>query len=473
MTHPRTKSGQSHQLIHSDTMKKCLYILLVAATVLPFFACQNNDDETGTSNPFDVLSVSYNKERNKIVVISDLHLGNDRAYSENVHHLGRLVQFLNEVRSSTSVKELVLGGDIFDEWYVPTRTETYGSGTQADFIRKSVTANQAVFDVLNRIIREGNIKLTYIPGNHDMGFTAEQVDIALPGVNQARDSSEKYAIGTYHPDGYPQIAIEHGRRYDFFCAMTPNANEDDAPGAFMPPGYFFARIAANSFTNPTTKEASTKVPAVMLNNPGDPEQFSKHLYYTLWQTVMEHVIYVNDAFDEPIIKTNVGKYTKTYAINDILPYNAADGSIQTNLYNNLFTQSNWDERERYNNVPVMTAINQAIDGSLKTGFIDDMARVQYFENEHSDVRMVIFGHTHLPKITTHTNLKHEPCLYVNSGTWEDQKTRFNHPEVDQDTVKMHFVLIAPLSATPNTLQVGLYQYRSGKHKLMDKKELAL
>lgn len=374
MTHPRAKSGQSHQLIHSDTKKKCLYILLVAATVLPFFACQNNDDETATSNPFDVLSVSYNKERNKIVVISDLHLGNDRAYSENVHHLGRLVQFLNEVRSSTSVKELVLGGDIFDEWYVPTRTETYGSGTQADF---------------------------------------------------------------------------------------------------MPPGYFFARIAANSFTNPTTKEASTKVPAVMLNNPGDPEQFSKHLYYTLWQTVMEHVIYVNDAFDEPIIKTNVGKYTKTYAINDILPYNAADGSIQTNLYNNLFTQSNWDERERYNNVPVMTAINQAIDGSLKTGFIDDMARVQYFENEHSDVRMVIFGHTHLPKITTHTNLKHEPCLYVNSGTWEDQKTRFNHPEVDQDTVKMHFVLIAPLSATPNTLQVGLYQYRSGKHTLMDKKELAL
>jgi len=394
LTHPRTKSGQSHQLIHSDTMKKCLYILLVAATVLPFFACQNNDDETATSNPFDVLSVSYDKERNKIVVISDLHLGNDRAYSENVHHLGRLVQFLNEVRSSTSVKELVLGGDIFDEWYVPTRTETYGSGTQADFIRKSVTANQAVFDVLNRIIREGNIKLTYIPGNHDMGFTAEQVDIALPGVNQDRDSSEKYAIGTYHPDGYPQIA-------------------------------------------------------------------------------MEHVIYVNDAFDEPIIKTNVGKYTKTYPINDILPYNAADGSIQTNLYNNLFTQSNWDERERYNNVPVMTAINQAIDGSLKTGFIDDMARVQYFENEHSDVRMVIFGHTHLPKITTHTNLKHEPCLYVNSGTWEDQKTRFNHPEVDQDTVKMHFVLIAPLSATPNTLQVGLYQYRSGKHTLMDKKELAL
>jgi hypothetical protein len=46
---------------------------------------------------------------------------------------------------------------------------------------------------------------------------------------------------------------------------------------------------------------------------------------------MTKVIYVKDNFNEPIIKTNIGNYTKTYAINDILPKNATDGSIQMNL----------------------------------------------------------------------------------------------------------------------------------------------
>ena len=115
-------------------------------------------------------------------------------------------------------------------------TDTYGDGTQADFVRKTVAANQGIFDVLNGIIADGKIKVTYIPGNHDMGLKAEHIDIAMPGVNQARDSEEKYGVGTYHPDGYPQIAIEHGHRYDFFNAITPNANESEAPGATIPPG---------------------------------------------------------------------------------------------------------------------------------------------------------------------------------------------------------------------------------------------
>ena len=63
-------------------------------------------------------------------------------------------------------------------------------GSQADFIKKSVKANQGVFDLLNGIIKDGKIKLTYVPGNHDMGFTPENVNLALPGVNQARDPKD-------------------------------------------------------------------------------------------------------------------------------------------------------------------------------------------------------------------------------------------------------------------------------------------
>lgn len=455
-------------------MKNLSFFWVLVVSIFYFTSC-SSDNEESVVNPFDTTTASLNDKRDKIVVISDLHLGNDLSYSENVKHLKRLEQFLNEVRSSATVKELVLGGDILDEWYIPTRTNTYGGGSQADFVRKSVAANQEVFNLLNGIIADGKIKLTYVPGNHDMGFRPENINIALPGVNQARDGVEKFGIGTYHPDGYPQIAIEHGHRYDFFCAMTPGANESEAPGATLPPGYFFARIAANSFTDPTTKEAATKVPNVIKNETGGAEQQSKFNYYTLWKKVMENVIYVKDRFDDPIIKTNVGNYTKTYSINDILPQNSTtDGSIQMKLYNGLFTQANWDARQKYNNVTEMTEIDKAIFGSLETAFIDEQANVQYFKDESLNVRIVVFGHTHEPMIKAYTSASSgKKYVYVNSGTWEDQKTRDKNAVIDQDGLKMNFVVIYPVQSNRNKLQVGLYQYRYGKHELVGNQEVDL
>ena len=188
---------------------------------------------------------------------------------------------------------------------------------------------------------------------------------------------------------------------------------------------------------------------------------------------MTKVIYVKDNFNEPIIKTNIGNYTKTYAINDILPKNATDGSLQMNLYNGLFTQANWDARQKYNNVKAMTAINEAIVGSLETEFIDKQADVQYFQNSKSKVRLVVFGHTHLPKITSYTNSDGEPCIYVNSGTWEDQKTRDKNAAIDQDVINMNFVVIAPVKSNKQNLQVALYKYNRGEHLLVDSKKLNL
>ena len=127
--------------------------LLLIALMLIFADCTKTDPVV--LNPFDIIFDSSNDSRDKIVVISDLHLGNDLTYSENVKHLERLEQFLNEVRSSATVKELVIGGDMFDDWYIPTRTDTYGGGSQADFIRKTVAANQGVFDALNGIPYHG------------------------------------------------------------------------------------------------------------------------------------------------------------------------------------------------------------------------------------------------------------------------------------------------------------------------------
>lgn len=157
--------------------KKIHYLLLLAIAYIIFPSCCK--DVPSGPNPFDNLRESSNIARDKIVVISDLHIGNDISYSETVKHMPRLIEFLNEVRSSATVKELVIGGDMFDEWYIPAKADTYGGGTQADFVRKTVAANKGLFDVLNGIIKDKKIKVTYVPGNHDMGFLPANIDIAI------------------------------------------------------------------------------------------------------------------------------------------------------------------------------------------------------------------------------------------------------------------------------------------------------
>ena len=454
-------------------MKKFISLLLSLTSIFYLSSCTSSSSKS-SDNPFDSITESSDTTRDKIVIISDLHLGNDLSYSENVKHLGRLVDFLKEIRSSETVKELVIGGDMLDEWYIPTRTDTYAGGTQADFVKKTVAANKEVFEIINGIITDGKVKVTYVPGNHDMGFTPENIDLAMPGINQARDAVNKTEVGTYTPDGFPQIAIEHSHRYDFFCSLCPNANEADAKGAIFPPGYFFARIAANSFTDPTTPEAATKVPEAKLYESTNAEQKTKFIYYTLWNTVLTELIFVKDDFNEPIITTNIGNFTKTYSINDLLPKNdPKNKSLVINLYNGIFTQKNWEERLAFNNVPIVTPIDSAIKGSLATSFIDNQSNTQYFNNSASEKRIVVFGHTHIPMIKTFTNAKGQECIYANSGTWEDKKSRDKNAAIDQDVENMDFIVIYPAASNKNKVQVAQYQYVRGKHELKDSKSIEL
>lgn len=454
------------------TMKKLSLLLLLFASLL--VSCGTDNDVAKVDNPFDPSSELVDSVlRNKIVVISDLHLGNDLAYSENVKHLSRLTQFLNEVRASSTIKELVIAGDMFDEWYIPTRTNTYDNKSQGDFILKTVAANKAIFDVLNGIISDKKIKVTYIPGNHDMGFTPASIDLAMPGVNQARDKGRN-SLGTYYPDNYPEIAIEHGHRYDFFSDLTLDGADPNVKGTTFAPGYFFARIAANSFVNPIAIENRTRVPDVKLINKNDSEQVYKYTYYKLWKQVLDSVIYVNDNFDDKIITTNVDNFTKAYSINDILPYNDANGNIQMKMYNGLFTQEYWHNRMVDNGANVATYIKAAIIGSLKTQYIDDQSYVQYFNcPDTQNIRVVVFGHTHIPKMMTSINQCDLPCVYANTGTWEDRKSRIKSNVIDQDSINMNFVVITPNKTNHKILNIKLYKYLYGAHSVVDSKDVDL
>jgi len=445
-------------------------IIASALFILTATSCQKDDDGSSGSvdNPFDLANGGETQARNKIVIVSDLHLGADLSYSECVKHLPRLAEFLTEIRNSKTVKELVIAGDMLDEWYVPSRTDTYDGKTQKEFIQKIATQNKGVIDVLNGIIKDGNVKVTYTPGNHDLLVQKENVEMILPGINQARDN-DRLGLGTYNPT--PQIAIEHSHRYDFFCALDPYSNQNIASGTILPAGYFFTRIAVNSVTNYPAASEITPVRTVTLNSTDDT-QVNTFTYYNIWKSVMKTLIPVKDNFDDKIIVTNIGNFKGNYCINDIIPFNKEDGTIDMHLYSGFCSQANWEKRLVYNNVPVMTSVKEAIPGSLYTSYIDGMANVQYFQKKNSKVRIVVFGHTHEPMLKSYSNTSGEACIYANSGTWIDKKIK-NGEVVDQDLQNMDFVVIAPQAADESMVKVELFKYEKGKHISVESKSIKL
>ncbi|HOG26136.1 MAG TPA: metallophosphoesterase, partial [Bacteroidales bacterium] len=268
------------------------FLVLVSLNILS--ACQKPD----SLDPFR----HFSRERNQIVVISDIHLGADLAYAECSDNLPHLEEFLNRVRFSGNVKELVIAGDLLDEWFVPANIDTYQGKDQADFVRRIAAANKGVIDVLKKIIREKRILVTYVPGNHDLTISQASVELILPGINQARDP--ELGLGTYSPKGHPYIAIEHGHRYNFFCAPDPVSNQDIAPGTISPPGYFFTRIAALFVAQGHPDKAADTLPEVTRNATGDESQDLLFAYWKMWDWTLKNFRILNK-YDEQLIVTNV------------------------------------------------------------------------------------------------------------------------------------------------------------------------
>lgn len=131
-----------------ETLK--FILIMLGLSVLVSF------NKSGSTNPKIEPFSNGTNERNMIVVISDIHLGADLAYAEINDNLKALESFLKKVRVAPNIKELVIAGDLFDEWYVPATINTYQGKDQSDFVQRIATANKGVISALNKIIQEKN-----------------------------------------------------------------------------------------------------------------------------------------------------------------------------------------------------------------------------------------------------------------------------------------------------------------------------
>lgn len=439
------------------TYKRLLGAFFVILIFSQLTSCKTSGKSDSATDPFN----NGTKERNMIVVISDIHLGADLTYAECNKNLEGLEQLLKNVKASKNVKELVIAGDLVDEWFVPATIDTYKGHDQAHFVQRIAESNKGVFDALNSIIEEGKIEVTYVPGNHDLTVTEESIKLILPNIKQARDA--ELGLGTYSPEGFPQIAIEHGHRYNFFCAPDPFSNQDIAPGTISPPGYFFTRIAALHVIQGLPQPGDT-VPAITHTSKGDVSQDLLYEYWKTWKWALNYLT-IENKFDEKIIVTNFDGFTGTFSVNDLLPFQLKPGGvIDVGLFKGI--QDTWQQRMAHNRVAVDIPAERAIKNAGVETESDEQAKIQYFLNPKSPVRVVVFGHTHIPLMQSSENHAGEKSIYVNSGTWIDVNTL--HPTT------MNFVTITLQNEKETSeTHVKLYNFQNKVATLMSEDSVRL
>ena len=184
----------------------------------------------------------FNMGRKRIFV-SDIHMNDYLSLHPgaglnpygwlHTDHATRFADFLVTVLKDTDVCELVILGDLFDEWLRPAEFNLYPDS----YFQQIATAKQniPIINNLKRIINETNIDITYVNGNHDMLLSENVLNGIIPGI--IFEHSGKYKKGN--------IAAEHGHNYCFFNTRDLYSNPDH----MLPAGYFITRSVASLTLN--------------------------------------------------------------------------------------------------------------------------------------------------------------------------------------------------------------------------------
>lgn len=173
----------------------------------------------------------------KTIFLSDVHVGAKR-YSDESKDKGRyaydwdwlteaqsqnfisFLEFLHADPAYKSVSEIVLLGDIFDNWIFP-------HDLVPPSLDEVLDANDDIRTALQELSAEHDV--FYVPGNHDMGASREFMERHFPRI-------------TYCPERFNagRVVAEHGHRYALFNA--PATFSHNLYG--LPLGYFMSRLEA-------------------------------------------------------------------------------------------------------------------------------------------------------------------------------------------------------------------------------------
>jgi UDP-2,3-diacylglucosamine pyrophosphatase LpxH len=395
--------------------------------------------------------------RDKIIVMSDIHTGFEDAYAEILENRTYLIEFMQRAAVTSDIREIVLNGDIFDEWFLPL---SFVETDRGDFYRKNIENNKDLVSAFMEVMDAG-IELVYVVGNHDMSVNTQYIEEAIPGMVVC---SDLLGVGLYRTGDRNEIVIEHGHRYDVFSApdTITNAHLTNGPTMF-PPGYFYARFAADwVLKGKPAYKADLPVITTVPDRVNNPDQFGAYAYYRTMEAVFKNIT-PTDGFGDKLLDLRIDGYNDTYSIQDLYPVINEQGEISAPvLFPNY--QRTWEERQKANGVKVPSSFAIASLGALDSTYFESQARAQFnVDKAESDTSVVLFGHTHIPVYYDYG----DGHYYVNTGTWIDHNT--NSKDTDGSLLSRTFAVV---TTGPSSTAVDIYHYQANG-KLRDLKSQLL
>jgi UDP-2,3-diacylglucosamine pyrophosphatase LpxH len=365
--------------------------------------------------------------RTKTVFISDIHMGDSRKNSGTFPYVwfnknaSLLARFLREKSASPDVKEVVILGDLFDLWIVPADMPPI---TQLHDIC-SDPVNGPVIDALVALAKNHDIKLSYVPGNHDMALdnrdittmsdflktTFERIDIVCDG---------SWPLGTYTAES---LVAEHGDRYCLFNAPDSLSNSKTS---FLPLGYFISRMVAYKACKTGENQDALDILAGIVEEyaKGDPN-FAENVFHS--------------------IARDCGLGHGDVIVNGLPGYPGVRMTIDDIGTRFGDMTSNWGNVPGSGRVGVLTAVEGDELGLF--GAADDT----YFRSG-SKVKVVIFGHTHIPILVPDNPgfPGASNTIYANCGAWVDSaKDGCTYVETEVVDKNLHVRLKGYQDDTPN------------------------
>jgi UDP-2,3-diacylglucosamine pyrophosphatase LpxH len=295
------------------------------------------------------------------------------------------------------VKEVVILGDLFDQWVIPSDEEPLVS-------YEAICANPAnrpVIEKLKALAASPDVKLAYVPGNHDMsmnangiGATRQFLETNFPGI--LFFCNNDVPVGSYNVG---TLSAEHGDRYCLFNAPDSLTTSD----TFLPLGYFISRVVARKVRETGSSENFIAILAAFLKNFMDNPEFIPDMFLAI---AKDAGLKESDSFKMTGVpgfpeSLTVGKVARRFA-GLIHKWDSAQGKINSS-----------------------TAIMSDM------GNLWFAANSAFHLNAASNINIVIFGHTHVPAMNRfflrepgkNSDKSKIPCrsIYANCGTWVDQQ----------------------------------------------------
>lgn len=373
-------------------------------------------------------------QRNTIAIISDIHMGDARAvnqkYSWFYKNADALTNFLDYVKQGKQVRQLIILGDLFDEWMIPYSINPFdtsiGINSTKDYF-KAIAGNPTNAPIISRlqdIALDPDIELIYVTGNHDMLNEQDILEEIIPGITWKGGPE---GLGEYSP--VDEMIFEHGHRYDFSNCPQPLVN----PGHMLPPGYFISRMYAQGLmekNNPSQKD--------LWEYQGDFE------FLAAWEIAFLYT-YLHFDMLPPDLSAKIIKMGGVDAYDEAMSFHGARDMFAANI------EDNWDATQTQNQVPVhINCCLMAIWNGHSDMF--GAAKKEYMESSSpKNYSLVAFGHTHEPMLEVYPSGKFYSSIYANSGSWLNS-------EESSHKVRT-YLMIKPGKWTGSELDVvSLFQY---------------